>query len=205
MIASIAVDHLCTSSLNDASVGVAYLYCNFKGCEDQKPTDMLLSLLKQLLQERTSAPEGVKRLYEQHKDKRTRPSFDEISKGLHSIITDYSRAFIIIDALDEYQVSDGGRKKLLTEVFKLQASTGVSLFATSRLIPEIVKVFEGSIQLEFRASDEDVQRYLDGHMSELPLFVSRNPSLQQKIKTDIMKTIDGMYVPSNVLGVEKAG
>jgi Cdc6-like AAA superfamily ATPase len=187
MIASIAVDHLCTRLLNDDSVGVAYLYCNFNRREEQKPTDLLLSLLKQLLQERTSAPEGAKSLYERHERKRTRPSFDEISKVLHSIITEYSRVFIIIDALDEYQ-----------------AKTGLSLFATSRFIPEITKAFEGSIKLEVRASDEDVQRYLDGHMSELPLCVSRSPSLQEQIKTGIIKTVDGMYVPSNVPRVDKS-
>jgi predicted ATPase len=204
MIASIAVDLLCTRLLNDDSVGVAYLYCNFNRREEQKPTDLLLSLLKQLLQERTSAPEGAKSLYERHERKRTRPSFDEISKVLHSIITEYSRVFIIIDALDEYQVSDGGRNRLLAEVFSLQAKTGLSLFATSRFIPEITKAFEGSIKLEVRASDEDVQRYLDGHMSELPLCVSRSPSLQEQIKTGIIKTVDGMYVPSNVPRVDKS-
>jgi hypothetical protein len=204
LIASIAVDHLCTRLLNDDSVGVAYLYCNFKRREEQKPTDLLLSLLKQLLQERTSVPEVVKSLYERHEHKRTRPSFDEISKVLQSIITDYSRVFIIIDALDEYQVSDGGRNRLLTEVFNLQAKTGLYLFATSRFIPEIMNVFEGSIKLEVRASNEDVQRYLDGHMSLLPSCVSRSPSLQEKIKTGIIKTVDGMYVPSNVPRVEKS-
>jgi hypothetical protein len=77
----------------------------------QKPTDLLLSLLKQLLQERPSVPESVKILYERHNDKRTRPSFDEISKVLLSIVVDYSRTFIVIDALDEYHVSNGGRNK----------------------------------------------------------------------------------------------
>ena len=88
-------------------------------------------------------PESVKNLYERHKDKRTRPSFDEISKVLHSVVTGYSRAFIIIDALDECQVSDGGRRKFLSEIFNLQAKTGANLFATSRFIPEIMKEFEG--------------------------------------------------------------
>jgi hypothetical protein len=43
--------------------------------------DLLASLLKQLTQEQSSLPDSVKALYDQHRDKRTRPSFDEISRA----------------------------------------------------------------------------------------------------------------------------
>lgn len=72
---------------------------------------------------------------------------------------------------------------------------------TSRPIPELTEKFEseGAKSLEIRASDEDVQRYLKGHLSQLPSFVSRNPYLQKEIITAIMKTVDGMqaHVMSN--------
>ena len=88
-----------------------------------------------------SVPEKVKTLYDRHKDKGTRPSFDEISKVLRSIVADYSRAFIIVDALDECQ--EEGRRNLLSEMFCIQAETGASLFTTSRDILEITKEFKG--------------------------------------------------------------
>jgi hypothetical protein len=194
MITSIVVHDLYTKFQNDASVGIAYIYCNFRRQQEQKPANLLASLLKQLVQEQLSMPENVKSLYERHKDKRTSPSFDEISKSLHSIIADYSRVFIIIDALDECRVSDGGRKQLLSEISNLQNRTGISLFATSRFIPEIRKEFEGNVSLEIRASDEDVRRYLDGHISQLPSFVLRSPDLQKEVKTEIIRAVDGMYV-----------
>src|SRR2546421_12165468 len=75
--------------------------------------------------------------------------------------------FIIIDALDECEVSDGGRRMLLSEVFNLQAKTGTCFFATSRFIPEIMKEFEGRRLLEIRAGDNDVRRYIDAKMSRL--------------------------------------
>jgi Cdc6-like AAA superfamily ATPase len=196
IITSIVVDYLNMKFENDTGVGIAFLYCNFRRQQEQKPEDLLASLVKQLVQEQSSMPERVKSLYEYHKDKRTRPSFDEISKALHSVVADYSRTFIIVDALDECQISDGGRTRLLSEIFNLQAKTGASLFATSRYIPEIMKEFEGSVSLEIRASDEDVRRYLDGHMLELPSLVVRSHDLQENIKTEIIKAVDGMYVPS---------
>ena len=62
-----------------------------------------------------------------------------------------------------------------------------------------MKEFEGSVSLEIRATNEDVQRYLDGHISQLPSFVKRNPDLQGKIKIEIARTVDGMSVPSHVI------
>src|SRR5204863_1803509 len=109
---------------NDTSVGIAYLYCNFRKQQEQKPKDLLASLLKQLVQKQPAIPENVKSLYERHKNKGSRPSFEEISKELLSVIAIYSKVLIIIDALDECQVSHEDRRKLLSEIFNLQTKTG---------------------------------------------------------------------------------
>lgn len=194
VITSIVVDHLYNKFRYDPAVGIAYLYCNFRQQHEQKPTDLLLNLLKQLAQKQASIPESVRNLYEHHKDKPSRPSLDEISKALHSVVTGYSRAFIIVDALDECQVSDGGRRKFLSEIFNLHTRARANLFATSRFIPEIRKEFEGCLSLEIRANDEDVRKYLDGHMLQLPSFVLANLDLQKEIKTAIAQAVDGMYV-----------
>jgi len=184
---------------NDPNIAIAYLYCNFRRQQEQKPIDLLASLLKQLIQRRPSVPENVTSLYKHHYNERTRPSFNEISKVLHSIVTNYYRAFIIIDALDECHISNRGRRILLSDVFNLQVESGINIFVTSRFIPEIMKEFEQSTSLEIRASDKDVQRYLDANMSQLPSFVLRSPDLQEGIKTEIVKAVDGMYVSSHAV------
>ena len=192
MITSIVVDNLCSRFGNDGSIGIAYLYCNFRQQQDQKPVHLLASLLGQLVQGQPSVSNSMQSLYESHKAKRTRPSFDEISHALQSIMAGYSRTFIVIDALDECGISDGSYRKFLSEIFNLQAKTRANLFATSRLIPDITDEFRGSPSLEIRANDGDVRRYLDGHMSQLRSFVSRNHNLQEEIKTEIVKAVDGM-------------
>ena len=196
IITSIVVDHLYSKFQNDAKVGIAYIYCNFLRQQEQKLEDLLASLLKQLVQQKRSMPDIIKNLYKHHKDRRTRPSIEEVSKALYSIVADYSKTFIIIDALDECQVANGSRKKLLSEIFSLQTKIGISLFATSRFVPEIMKNFEDCVSLEILASDEDVQRYIDGHILQLPSFVLRSPDLQEEIKTEITKAVKGMYVVS---------
>lgn len=201
IITSIVVDALCTKFQNDANVGIAYIYCNFRRQQEQKPVNLLASLLDQLIQRQASMPESIKTLYKRHNHGRTRPSVDEISNVLHSVVADYPKTFIIVDALDECQNSDGCRKRLLSEIFSLQNKTGACFFATSRFIPEIGKEFEGSISINIHATNEDVKRYLDGHMSQLPSTVLRNSDLQEEIKTGIIKAVDGMYVPSYTLRI----
>jgi Cdc6-like AAA superfamily ATPase len=200
MITSIIVEHLQTKFRNEPNIGIAYLYCNFRRKQEQQLVDLLASLLKQLLQRRPSVPENVTNLYKRHNNEGSRPSSEEISKVLHSVITSFSRAFIIVDALDECPISDGGRTRLLSEIFDLRAKTEANLFTTSRFIPEIMKKFEGNVSLEIRAIDEDVRRYLDGHMSLLPSFVLRSLDMQEEIKTAIVKAVDGMYVSSHNIG-----
>ncbi|KAH8701007.1 nucleoside phosphorylase domain-containing protein, partial [Talaromyces proteolyticus] len=191
---SIVIDHLYRKFQEDTSVGIAYLYCNFRRQQEQHLTDLLLSLLKQFAH--PSVPKTVISLYEYHKEKGTRPSFAEVLDVLYTVVTGYTRAFIVIDALDECQVSDGTRDKFLSEIFQLQAKTGVNFFATSRFIPDIRAEFERreSILLEIRARDGDVRSYLEGHMSRLPSFVKRQPNLQEEIKTEIACAVDGMFL-----------
>jgi hypothetical protein len=83
--------------------------------------------------------------------------------------------------------------KFLSQIFSLQAKTGANIFATSRHISNIEKEFEGNTLLEIRASEEDVRSYLDGHMLQLPGFVTRRPEIQEEIKATIVKAVDGMY------------
>jgi Cdc6-like AAA superfamily ATPase len=196
IITSIVVEHLRKKFENAIGIGIAYLYCNFKRQQEQRPVDLLLSLLKQLVQERSSVPESVKSLYDRHKAKRTRPSLEEISNALHSVVLDFSTVFIIIDALDECQVSNGGRTRFLTEILNLQAKAAVNLFTTSRFAPEIEKEFKGSASLEIRANDEDVHRYLDSRISEAQSHILQRSDLREVIKAEIINSVDGMYVQS---------
>jgi Cdc6-like AAA superfamily ATPase len=194
MSAAIVIDELYAKFRNDTNVGIAYVYCNFRRQQEQRHVDLLASLLKQLIQGLPSVSQSMTKLYEHHQNKRTRPSFDEISQALHSVVPHYSKTFIIIDALDECPVSDGGRKQFLTELFNIQAKTGTNLFVTSRFIPEITKQFDGNASLEIRASNDDVQRYLNRRISQLRPFISRNLTLQEEIKGEISKAVDGMHV-----------
>lgn len=190
ILTAATINHLTIRFQNDPDVGIAYLYCNFKRNDDQKPQYLLASLLKQLSQQRSSLPDAIHSLYFKHKEKRTRPSLDEISKMLHSVTNLYSRVFVIIDAIDECRVLDGCRKTFLTEIFNLQARTGANLFVTSRFIPEVTPKFEDSIIHEIRAHHDDVRKYLDGRIAQSGQKLLEVHS--EEIKNKITESVDGM-------------
>jgi hypothetical protein len=177
ILTSIVVDYLYDNFQKSTSFGIAYLYCNFRRKDEQKAEELLASLLKQLVRGLFPLLESVKYLYDSHKYKRTRPTFNEISSTLQSIGALYSRIFIVVDALDECQVFDSCRTKFLNEIFAFQKKYKANIFATSRFIPEINEHFKDSTWLEIRASDLDVQRYLDGHISQLSRCVLRSLEL----------------------------
>jgi hypothetical protein len=192
----VVVDDLNTQFLADQNIGIVYLYCNFRQRDKQSTEDLLASLLKQLIQEQSSLPDSIKVLYNQYRDKRTQPSFDEISRALQSVAAIYLQVFIVIDTLDEYQVSDSCWTKFLTEIFNLQAKYRAHLFATSRFILEITEVFKSSTSLEIRATRDNVERYLEGCIQQLLSFVQQNQQLQEEIKTGISEAVDRIYITS---------
>ncbi|KFY34436.1 hypothetical protein V494_06771 [Pseudogymnoascus sp. VKM F-4513 (FW-928)] len=187
ILTSTVVRHLYSIFENDDTVGIAYLYCNFRRGQDQEPAELLTSLLKQLLRKKPLVPDYLKRLYQYYQLNGLRPTYNQILESIYSIIIGNSRTFIVIDALDECQVSNRDRKTFLSDIFNLQIKSQVSLFATSRFIPEIINEFKGSLSLEIRARDDDVRTYLDKNMFSLPLCILRDPTLQEQIKTDIVK------------------
>ncbi|KFY94788.1 hypothetical protein V500_03053, partial [Pseudogymnoascus sp. VKM F-4518 (FW-2643)] len=137
ILTSIVVNYLFANFRKDTNIGIAYLYCNFRQNDEQKAKGLLASVLKQLAQDLYPLPESVKSLYDSHKERRTQPAFNEILSTLQSVAALYSRVFIVVDALDECQASDGCRTKLLTEIFALQAKFRANIFSTSRFIPDI--------------------------------------------------------------------
>jgi hypothetical protein len=158
ILTSIVVEELICRFGDNDTVGIAYVYCNFRRTHGQQAEDLVASLLKQLSQGQSTLSESVKSLYDTHRSRRTRPSADELLSALRSVAAAYLKAFIIVDALDECQTTDDCRRRFLTEMLSLAAQFGVNFFATSRFIPEITEGFRGMTRLEVRASPDDVRR-----------------------------------------------
>jgi Cdc6-like AAA superfamily ATPase len=196
VLTSVVVDFLESKFDNDGKIAISYIYCDVLRQEEQTIHDLLKSLLKQLIQCRSSLPDSVRSLHRKHNAKRTRPTLKEISALLQSVMEWYSRIFIIVDALDQFQALDDSRTRFLSELFNLQIKYKTNIFATSRHIPEIVNSFKANLsrEIEIRANPDDVAIYLKSHIGQLPSCVKQNRQLQDEIITGISGAVDGMYV-----------
>ncbi|KAF5548267.1 ankyrin protein [Fusarium mexicanum] len=191
IITSIVINELTTRFGDDDTVGIAYIYGNYRQHDEQRLDHLLVSLLKQLVQGLSSMPATVKSLYNKHNIKGTRPSVEEVSTTIQSVAGLFTQVYIIVDALDELQAIDGCRNRFLAQIFKLQAQCATKFFTTSRFIPEIIDMLEASTMIEIRAHDEDVLRFLDSKLSQSGQLLQTNREI---IKTEIIKAVDGMFL-----------
>ncbi|EDU40458.1 ankyrin repeat domain containing protein [Pyrenophora tritici-repentis Pt-1C-BFP] len=178
--------------IDNFSLGVAYVYCNYKAKEEQDASSMLAAIVKQLVQGRPSTAEPVERLYKQHADRGTKPSLEEIFGALREVVAMHPTVYIAIDALDECRDSDGTRRLFLARLRDLQAGQDVRLVTTSRFIPQVETEFKQAHRLEVRASNEDVRRFIAGQMYRLPKCIQRDPALQQMVEEKIAEKVDGI-------------
>ncbi|RYP26295.1 hypothetical protein DL768_011765 [Monosporascus sp. mg162] len=165
-ITSAVIHHLNLNFPAGSNVGIAYIYFSFSRQEEQTLEHFLASLLRQLVQEQPSLPAYLTDLYHCHRNKRTRPTRNELSTAVRSALAPYKRAFIVVDALDECATIHGRRKEILAEIFQLQVGFGVNIYATSRMVDDIGSQFkaQGAIHLPVYATDRDMQTYLNGIM-----------------------------------------
>ena len=185
---SIVVDHLREQFKDKKDVGIACIYCNYKEKDVQTLVNLTGSLLIQLIQGRALISTDVEDLYKSHVDKGTRPTPDEVLKVLQSELSRYSKVFVVVDALDEFQTGDQLQASLLAVLRALKPV--VNLMVTSRFVDNIEREFRGMPMLEISASPKDVQTYVVNRISHSDRL-SRHVSKDAALKEEIIKTVVG--------------
>lgn len=193
ILSSIVVNNLQESDTNK-DVAVCYFYCNFQRQDEQRLENIVLGFLKQLAQITTPMPTCLKDLFYRCKAKGGRPSLEESINTLYSVARTFSRIFVVVDALDECQTTEGCQRQLISQLIELKTLIGANILATSRPVPHILGRFKEFVLLEVLASPGDIRKYVVGNMQDLPGFVSRNPNLINEITDKIVAATNGMYV-----------
>ncbi|KAJ7028117.1 ankyrin repeat domain-containing protein [Mycena alexandri] len=191
VLVSMIVDHLSPRSQN-GNLGVACIYLNHKEAEDHTPTGLLSSLWRQLVLGKDLGP-LPKKLYQQHQEKQTPLSLDEVFEVLCSVITEFLKVYIVVDAVDEYPET---QRQILFEYLAEMGPT-VNLMITSR--PHITpdSALPNTATLEIRANEDDVGRYVDAQIRRSPRLskhVQSRINLREEIHSAITCTVDGMFL-----------
>ncbi|CAG8385864.1 unnamed protein product [Penicillium salamii] len=191
ILTSIVIEDLTARCSIDPAVGLAYVFCNFRLKDQQSAEHMLASILKQLAQRQSPLPESVKSLYECHEPARTRPSLEELSKCVQSVMATYRTVFLVIDALDECQKLNDCQNIFIGHLVEIQRTSHSKMLVTSRPIPEIAERFRGE-ELKIRARESDVESYLYGRISQAGSEILKLH--KQEIATKITECVDGMFL-----------
>jgi Cdc6-like AAA superfamily ATPase len=192
ILVSIVIDHLQRIS-GDRDVGIAYLYCNFRRVNDQTVEQLIANLVKQIFSNKFPPPPAVMDAYTRHKKYKSQPSLSDLEEMFHTVAARYKDGvFVIVDALDECQMSDNIRSEFIEALLRLQSrDRNVNILATSRPVPDIVEAFDGYSRLEIVAQRDDIERYMRNKLPNLR-SVSKYRDLQDEIIDCIASVADGM-------------
>ena len=193
MIASLVIDYLKESHSSDRNVAIIYVYCNYRATAEQTSDNLLSSLLKQSLQQKSTIPTSIRDSLRAYKQNGTRPSSVNISQILQNSLAAFTRVFVVFDALDELTDQNDVRDKTNEQLRSLHSSVGCNILVTSRHTHNLASEFPESLHIEIRAYSEDVQKYIYGHMSQFPRCAKKSVDLQERIVKSIVEAVDGMY------------
>jgi hypothetical protein len=184
---SIVINHL-QRHFKNPNIAVTCIYCNYKEQAVHTVSNLVSSLLKQLIQDRSALSDAMKSFCKYHQDRDVHPTLDDFLEALGSEIEMYSKVFIVVDALDECTEDYGTRANLLRALRTLPGT--VNLMFTSRDLSSIARQFRGTKRLDIQAHGEDLRKYVRGRIASLPR--QHLIGLQEAIEDRVVKVSGGM-------------
>lgn len=147
----------------DMTIGLAYVYFSASRPVEQDLQNILLCLMKQLVQDLPDVPEPVTGLARILK---SAVRISHVLEALFRTVEQFSRVYLVLDAVDE--LSAGTRRKLLREMSRLQMKAGVKIFLTWEHDSEGIDRLKNVDNLEIHAQAQDLYRYVDQNISCSP-------------------------------------
>jgi len=187
---SLVVDKLCDKA-KEQNIAVACFYVDFAARGEQSPTNMLGSLLKQIVGGLEKIPDEISRTFQDHKKViGGRGLRVEIVKMLQDVIS-LQPTFICVDAVDE--CAERHRPEVLDSLRQiLEKSPNVRIFLTGR------RHIQGEIQsrlgasaatLSIKPNNDDIVRYIRMRLNKDTSLEAMDSSLEAEIIKSIAENI----------------
>ena len=191
------MDHLKSKFIAQETVGIVCLYFKY-GEKNQTLLNLMGSILQQLVRRRGTLNDKIKAMHDSHTADKIQPSLSMYLSHIQGQMETLQRVYIVADALDE--CLDDTRFKFLDAMNELPAKANI--FLTSRddihVKPRLRREI---VELPIRASDEDLKRYVAGHLlsekinpGRLGHHLQNQPSLEEDIIRNVTEKANGMYV-----------
>ena len=175
---------------DDENFAVAYIFCNHADTVHQTSEDLVASILEQLMRKK-GVTQGLRMLYDRYQKRLIRPKPQEISALLRSTVHEFTRIFVIIDALDEYPTTTASA--FIDELHKLRSVA--NLLITSREVKSLEREFHDAIHRKIMATNTDLEHYVRSKTQQdrrLALHIREDPSLQDDIVAKVVRNASGM-------------
>jgi len=190
-ISSLAVDKLCDMA-GERNSAVSCFYVDFAAREEQSPTNMLGSLLKQIVGGLEKIPDEISRTFQEHKKVIGGRGLrvPEIVKMLQTV-TSLQPTFICIDALDE--CVEKHRPEILDSLRQiLEKSPNTRIFLTGRrhIRGEIDRdLGERTTVLSIKPNRDDIVGYIRMRLNKDTSLDRMDSGLEDEIIKGITENI----------------
>ncbi|KNG86035.1 putative ankyrin repeat domain protein [Aspergillus nomiae NRRL 13137] len=156
IVSSIVIDRL-RELMPLGSIGLAYLYGDYRDQRAQSVENILGAIVKQLLAHLSETPQGILEIYETRVKQENPLSLPDAERFLDIACEQFSRVYICLDALDELR----DQRSLL---ISLQArSSSVQLYITGRphVQVQVERHLKEKREILIEAHDDDIRRFID--------------------------------------------
>ena len=196
-ISSLVIDELC-DRVADQNIPVVCFYCDFQSQKMQTPENVLGALVKQIVRGKETVPTEIAAAFQKANNQVGGRGLriPEALGLLNAAVASFGRAFICIDALDEF--SEKHLPKLLRPLHAIsQSCPGIRFFFTGRphIEIEIGKCFSQSARcLRIKPAREDIMRFVEMMLDEDSISEAMNSDLRAEIISRVSETISDVYV-----------
>ena len=196
------IDYLCDQAM-EKDLAVACFYYDFASREAQFPTNMLGSLVKQLLSGLGVIPEEIAQIFRGQKRVigGRKLKLPDIVKMVATIAS-LQPTFICVDALDEcipkhrFEVLDA-----LGQILQKSPSTRMFMTGRSQIRREVERGLSGRVtSISIKPRDDDIITYLRTRLRKDPTPEVMNSGLEDDIIKGIPEEISESYVVAGDLG-----
>lgn len=177
------------NALQSKDIGVACIYFNHKETQVQTLDNLLAGLWRQLIPDQPIG--SAYQLYQEHAQKKTRPSYNDIQKLFSLALLRFTQVYIILDGVDEYPENQWGI--LATDLAGLGPTINLLVLSRPHISP--AQWLSKPDTLEISASQKDIETYVQAQIqlsSRLSQYVKKETGLKEEICSKISNTVDGM-------------
>lgn len=163
-------------------------------------TNLLRSLLSQLVESSESISSSVRTLYDSYSH--TQPPTDQLLSSIRSMVDSHRNrnVFMIIDALDECLSESGERSDLCDSLrtIKEWAASNLHVLVTSRSLIELTNSLDalctiGSISIEGAVVESDIRKFIRTQLSNDRKLQKWPTEIQGEIEKALTCGAQGMY------------